>query len=83
MELNTINRWHTGVSYILTSKDLAAYSSKRRVDARASNPRSIPPIELNIYIGTFLTQLNSSTLLTIFGLLESWMEVRVMNRMDD
>jgi len=47
---------------LLTSKDLAAYSSKRRVDARASNPEYY----LDFFHKTFGSS-NSATLLTIFG----------------
>jgi len=47
---------------ILTLKDLAAYSSKRRVDARASNPE----FTLSTFHKLFGSS-NSATLLTIFG----------------
>jgi len=47
---------------ILTSKDLAAYSSKRRVDARASNPE----FTLDTFHKLFGSS-NSATMLTIFG----------------
>ncbi|KAF8816280.1 Cloroperoxidase [Phlegmacium glaucopus] len=47
---------------ILTSKDLAAYSSKRRVDARASNTA----FTLSLFHKIFGSS-NSATLLTIFG----------------
>jgi len=48
---------------ILTSKDLAAYSSKRRVDARNSNPEFY---KLDFPHKMFGSS-NSATLLTIFG----------------
>jgi len=47
---------------LLTSKDLAAYSSKRRVDARASNPE----YTLSTFHKLFGSS-NSATMLTIFG----------------
>jgi len=47
---------------ILTSKDLAGYSAKRRVDARASNP----DFTLTLFHKIFGSS-NSATLLTIFG----------------
>jgi len=47
---------------ILTAKDLAAYSSKRRVDARASNPE----FTLDTFHKLFGSA-NSATMLTIFG----------------
>jgi len=47
---------------ILTSKDLAAYSAKRRVDANASNP----DFSLDLFHKLFGSA-NSGTLLTIFG----------------
>jgi len=47
---------------LLTLKDLAAYSSKRRVDARASNPEYC----LSLFHKLFGSS-NSATLLTVFG----------------
>jgi len=47
---------------ILTTKDLAAYSSKRRVDARATNSE----YTLDLFHKIFGSS-NSATLLTIFG----------------
>jgi hypothetical protein len=47
---------------ILTGKDLAAYSSKRRVDAKATNPE----YTLDLFHKIFGSS-NSATLLTIFG----------------
>jgi len=49
-------------SLLLTSKDLAAYSSKRRVDAHESNPE----YKLDLFHKLFGSS-NSATLLTIFG----------------
>jgi len=74
---------------LLTLKDLAAYLSKRRVDARASNPEYYLDLGHKLFGSS-----NTATLLTIFGcrvrdletilaeekLPEGW-ESRVMNRM--